>query len=439
MSQQNSATKATTTVLLSAVFVLTAFCLRYLLTVYLTNRLTPEFYGDFSIALRILSLVATVSLLGTSTSLHRYFSRYYREGQQQQAIDYLDWNLRFIMPPFLVSAGFGLVLFVVMLVLHVAGINALDNYHLAVYMFWIAPLAAICILLLSVLVGIGKTRLSTFMRNILRGLLFLVFFLVGIEVFDLARSTLFVVLAIFLVYLVILATQLFSLSNFIKPVFQGLTKKADNNVSASWRKLSLRLAYSNVIYLIVCSLDLLIVETIHPHEASVGYYAAVMVLTSLLPGIAATAYLTLRPDVSHLLDTDREQLRARLMRNNLICILLLLALSSILVVFGKPILAVFGSAYVHVYPVLLMSTLGILVICLTTPSTMLLAYSGNEKILMKVNTLELILLVVSGVVLTYFFSIMGMAVATLIAGGIKSTLFTIQCYQKTGIKALTII
>lgn len=78
------------------------YFIQYGLNVFLANHFSPEYYGEFSIAYRVLLLRATLTLLGTIVSLFRFFSPLQKNNDTVAMKRFLRWNLVFVGKAFLV-------------------------------------------------------------------------------------------------------------------------------------------------------------------------------------------------------------------------------------------------------------------------------------------------------------------------------------------------
>jgi O-antigen/teichoic acid export membrane protein len=433
-------------IIISTIFLMAGYLLRYSLNAFLAHHFPPAFYGDFSIATRVLILSATVTLLGTNSSVHRFFSSYLRDKDHVQVSQYLQWNLRFIFRAFIVCVAFGILLFLAMGLLHKLGIKDFATYHLAVYMLWVAPLAALTQLFFNLLIGTGKANLSNFISSLLRNVLMIIFYVTALLFLDVPVNNFLVITIAIIALLLINIVQVWFLSKDLGPTFFSIIKNTkqetnDNMDTSEWKKVSLKLAMSSLIYLIISSLDLIIVETVHPFEDDVGFYAAILMISGLIHLITATCYQSFRPIVNNLLKSAEGiiELKQKLRAANLVFFSLAGGTAILLIIFGHECLAIFGKNYVHVYPVLVISIVGMIFISCATSATILLSYSGGEKILLVINICELIVLIIAGVLLTWWLGIIGTAIATLIAGLTKSILFLTQTYRFTKIKALTFL
>jgi O-antigen/teichoic acid export membrane protein len=423
---------------------LLSYFLKYILNVYLANHFTPAYYGDFSLAIRILYLSASITLLGTNDATHHFFSKNIHEQKIDQAFSYLQWNFYFIFRAFIVCVMLGFLLFIVMSLLNYFHVKDFASYHLAIYMLWIAPASALVMLFFSFLVGVGKNRISNFISGVMRSFLLLAFFFITISFLNVGVSDFFVLIVVVSATFITLLTQAVILRETLGAKFVGLFKTMAQKpvlINPAWQNVSLNLARSSMIYLVIVTLDLFIVEIVLPDEASVGFYAAILTVSGIINVLASACYQTLRPIVSECLKSKQGMLRLKkkLGLTNLFFLIIGSICSILLIVFGEKILAHFGIKYIQVYSVLVISILTALIYSSGTSASILLMYSGDQKLPLIINTCELVLLVILGITLTYKYGIMGMAIASLVATSTKVLMLLFMVHKKLQLHALMII
>ena len=109
-----------------------------------------------------------------------------------------------------------------------------------------------------------------------------------------------------------------------------------------------------------------------------------------------------------------------------------------LIVFSKTFLGHFGLFYQQAQSVLLILTVGFSIGASVQPATAIIAYSGNEAVLLKISVTELTLIIVLGIIGTYFWGYVGTAIATAFTIIVKALAFHIAAYRKVGIKTFII-
>ncbi|OGV27727.1 MAG: hypothetical protein A3F18_00645 [Legionellales bacterium RIFCSPHIGHO2_12_FULL_37_14] len=416
---------------------------KYGLNVLLSHHLSPRRFGEFSIAIRVLGILSSVALLGTNVSARRFLSRFLQLNDEHSTKFYLQWNMRLIHSTFLLSVILGLTTYITMHLLHIWHFRNIQNYHMVIYMLWVAPIAALVALLDSYLLCADHTALSNFLNNIktafyiLVFFVFFIFFKAEVHVFMIS-VVLFVALSILLlieVYFITYKTPLLS-----QQILFALGAKEAPKVDDSWLGVSLRLALNNLMFLIVCTGDLFLVQFINPTGDAVAKYAVVLTIASALFVIPQNIYTAIKGKVSSLIDTKKgcaileEEIKS--LNRYSLAVILLIGLG--IIYFSSDLLGHFGRLYKEAEIPLLIVTFGFMIGAYAQGGIVLIAYSGNEKVATNVSLIELITLIVSGVILTYMYGILGTAFATSLAIITKTILFHIHCYRKLGIHSFAI-
>ena len=114
------------------------YAINFLFNAYLARNLAGGLYGDFRVGLNTLMLAGMFLMLGTTSSTRKYLSGFFREKNIQGSAAYIGWNIRIII---VASLIFLLIATGVVLAIHGKDIKALVNYHLALQMLILAPLA----------------------------------------------------------------------------------------------------------------------------------------------------------------------------------------------------------------------------------------------------------------------------------------------------------
>ncbi len=408
---------------------------------FLANHFSPEYYGEFSIAYRILLLSATLSLMGTSVSLFRFFSPLQKNNDTLAMKHFLRWNLFFVGKAFLICLGLSGLLFLGLLFLDKLGIKDFHSYHLAVYTLFLVPLFALFSLFSTYMISAGHSKLSSFLRICLRYILILFFFALGLDYLALAVTNWLVIGVLAVSIFIVLVCDMFSIRKKIGPLFiESLKLKASSKyvVDPEWSTVSFKLTFTTITFLCSMVIQLSIVGIFLPGKYT-GIFGAITLITTLLLYIPSAAYLSIKKEIVTAMKTTKDKLLlvARLRKANNIYLSISMLLVLLMIMFGKQILAHFGPVYVEGYTELCIMSVVQLIYSATASSTLFLAFCGEEKYVLYVNVLMLILLIVLCASLCYLFGFIGVAIGSLIAFSIKLVLFLYRVNKKLGIKALS--
>lgn len=416
---------------------------KYGFSLLLSNHLTPRRFGEFSISIRILGILTTLALLGTNISARRFLARFIQINDSNGTQTFIQWNMRVIHYSFFLCVSLGLITYVSMHVLHVWHVNSIQNYHMVLYMLWVAPVASLFALLNSYLLCADHTVFSNFLNNI-KNIFYTIIFLIFFIFFKAEVHVFTVSIVLFVAISILLLIEIFFIINKTPALSQHLFSSFSNpkppKVDKTWPGVSLRLALNNLMFLIVCTGDLFIVQLISPKEAAVAQYAAVLTIASAIFIIPQNLYAAIKSKISRLMDTEAGRYHLeqeiRILNRYTIAVILILGLN--IIFFSHTLLAYFGPIYIEAQIPLIIVTIGFMIGGYVQAGVMLISYSGNEKIAMQISIVELIALIIPGIILTYMYGIMGTSYATSFAIIIKAILFHVECYKKMGIRSFMV-
>ncbi|WP_133129707.1 polysaccharide biosynthesis C-terminal domain-containing protein [Legionella yabuuchiae] len=418
------------------------YALKFGLNIFLARHLTASLYGDYSVAIKLLTILITLSLFGTNIGANRFFVKYLQSDDKEMATNYLAWNVKLLGFTFLITFFIALLAFGIMLLLHYFNIKDINQYHLATYTLWLVPFAAIAKLLSSFLLSGNRILLSMLYNNPFKYLIEIVLFALVVIFIDPELNNTSIVIVLFVSFVLISIISNFSMNEEILQLLRlGIKKYKNINLSQmEWLQTSSRLISNNIIFAVTCSIDLIAVELFSSNEAHVGYYAAILTIISLLWLVPGSVYQGLKPQFTILLNDElgHQELQQKLNMTNLIAFILIVVLMLLIIFFGKSILAYFGPQYVQVYSELIVLIVATACSCLARIAPSLLVYAGYESIVLRWSIIELGLMVVLTMPATYWFDIKGTAFATAFVLILKPFFTILIARKKLGLRPLSI-
>ena len=174
------------------------FFIQFILGIFLARHLTESLYGDYNVAMRILSILVTLALYGTNIGANRFLAHYIRKHRAKSQTRYLAWNVKLLSITFLVSFIIAFIAFITMWSLHYLNIKHINHYHLAVYSLWLVPFFAFTIIINSYLVSSEHAQISTFYSKILKNTLTIALFLLIVLYIDPMLNNLSIILVLFI-------------------------------------------------------------------------------------------------------------------------------------------------------------------------------------------------------------------------------------------------
>lgn len=424
------------------VFSILSYLLKYLLNVFLARHLSEHAYGDFAVALRVLTIAATVMLLGTNVSARRFLARYLQIHHAAKVSHYVGWNLKIVSISAILALVVTLFMTLILFLLHAYHIKALDDYHLAVYLLWITPLVALTILLASYLLCANHYYLAVFFEKTGKYLFLLLYFFVAVIFLDMNLNNTLIITAFFIVFFVLLSLEIiYIISKTPQRLMVGVQKfwASDLSRQKKWTAVSFRLILNKIAFILLCAIDLIIVEIFSRQEAAVGHYAAMLAIVSFIWVPSENVYEFIKPKINHyLLKRNYKKLQEMITRANQVMFLMAGLVTFIIIIFAKEILSTFGSSFMSVAFPLMILAIANFIGCSAKPAANLLAYSNEEKTLLNLVLLQLGLVIILCSLGTYFYGIIGIVFALLITMIINTFLLSTYVKKLLPIRALKI-
>lgn len=429
--------------LILCAFALLAYLLKFGFNAFIAHHLSRAAYGDFSVGLQTFMLASALLLLGTGTAAKRFLSTFIKKHADAGVKNYVSWNLRLI---WVASFFFLLLLFIflaILLLVHLFDIKRIETYHIAIYLLFFSPVGASIVLITSYLQCNSNIYWANFLQNAARFVFLIPLLFVTIYFFNAALSTatlILIIIATFGLLLIVELAVLFLKAPTIAKHLMASYHHRPAEVDSAWKKTSLRLITSQIIFSILTVLDLYIVEIFSRNEHSVGEYAALLVVTGVSSSISGAICSFLAPLIAPNIDTNKPYLQKAINSAALINASANLLVIVLIGVFLKYVLSLFGAAYYNdtTVAVYLILSIGYYLRCLCTPAQQLLMYSGHEDLVMKVNMAELVMIVAAGIVLTMYYGIVGIAFTATVAMSCRAIVYIICANRKLGYRTIGI-
>lgn len=418
------------------------YLLKMLLNLFLARHLPANLYGDYSVAIRVLTILVTLSLFGTNIGVNRFFAKYLHLNERATATTYLAWNIKLLGITFLIAFILATASFSLMLALHYLNIQDLNQYYLAAYILWLVPFAAIGTLMASFVLTSNRILLSSFYKSPFKYLVELILFMIVVLYIDPELNNLSIIFVLFLSFILIIMISTLSISDEILILFrQGFKHSVSTSLSQKdWLKTSSSLIANNIIFTVSCTLDLFAVELFAAKQSHVGYYAAALSIVSILWLIPTNAYQGLKYRLAVLFAKDhREELQYRLNRINAIVFSVVIILILLIAFFANSILSYFGPEYVKAEQELIILAIASGIACIGHVAPVLLVFAGYENQVLKWSFIELLLMLILVFPATYYFDILGTAVSTAAIMLIKPIATVLIARKKLGLRPISIL
>ncbi len=416
-----------------------SYLFSFTINTIISQYLAPDVYGDFSIAYRSVFVISLLLLAGTNTSSVKYLSGYLNVKDYNGVNRFISWNLKLIIRTFAVSVIVFVLFYLILLILHIISIKNFTSYHYSVYAFWLAPFSAFYILLASYILSLKKNNTSMFFHKMATYLGLAIFLFVAIYFFEISVNYFIILLLLFITFCLIIIAELIFIKRIlakenIKVVLKTDNNRSNNGDSKKWMIDSINYTSVQVVFNLIFIIDLLIIEWIHPSEHSTGYYAAMLVVGNILWEAPRAITLFLAPRVTPLLrNKDYKELQGLINKVSLITIPTLLLLLLLIIMYSNYLLSLFGTMYSSVQIPLIVLCFGYFFGASSLTNARILMFLDSRKIL-SINISELIILIITGFILTYYFGLLGMSFSVLISSLIKAVLMFFNVKKRLPIK-----
>ncbi len=377
----------------------------YLFKIYLARVLGAEALGLYALGMTIIGFVGVFNGLGLPQAAVRFVALYNATNQYDELRGFLVRALGLLL-----AANVALGTFVVF-----AGPWVAQHfYHAPELRSYLGLFALIMILgALSTFFGqvlqgykdvSGRTIITNFIGTPLMMLLTigLVMMGMGLRGYILAQG---------------LAAALVLVLLFV--MVQKLSPKAVRRLAGSLPRLGPHVLSFGVAVFGMALLEFLLAQIdkvligFYINARQVGIYSVAMAIVAFVPVALQSVNQIFSPTIADLHARGEQELLGRLFQTLTKWILAFtLPLATVVMVFSKPLMRIFGPEFEAGWIVLAIGTLGQLVNCGTGSVGYLLLMSGNQKRLIKVQAAMTTVMVVLNVILIPQFGILGAALAT---------------------------
>jgi O-antigen/teichoic acid export membrane protein len=397
----------------------------YIAQIVLARWMGTFEYGIYVFVWTWVLILGSVSGLGFGVAAGRFVP----EHQEKKEPDLLRGFLRG-------SRAYGLAAGTVFAALGIAIILLLGD-KIESHFVWPLILALICLPFFAVTEtqdGIARTLdapgIALVPPYILRPLLLLALMILTHEAGLAATATVALLCAI-------VATWLTALVQFV-----ALARHLGRRVPAGprrfasryWLAASLPLFVADGAHVMLLNVDVLILAFFVPPD-QVGIYFAVtktLVLGAFV-AFAVGAAVAHRYAEYHV-SGDRERLQAFVLQSAQWTFWPTLAAVALMVLLGRPFLALFGPSFVEGYPLMLILSLGVLLRAAVGPTDRLLAVLGEQTVLARLILATLLVAIALHVLLVSLYGVTGAAIAVALTTLVEGGLLAWAAHRRLGLK-----
>lgn len=429
-------------VLILFVLGLVSYILRYALNVILAHHMSMQMFGDYGVAIGVLTGLTTLLLLGTNDTVRKYVPLYRENGETEKLRAFIKWNIKLVLLGFLV---YYLVIAAAVFIFFNGSLANLLYFHMAMYFLLMAPVAAVALLIIDYLLGEDRVVVSTFIDVVIRyGVLIVVALTVVYYVTDSFTNDIILAAWILVSILVIvlgLLPFILGKKNILEKVSTTLKARISAEDARLWYKDAAGLVILGTIYALGGYLDLYVVEGIGSNEEMVGLYVAILSITEFFFIFPSATSKYVIPHIGKMFGTADQQaeLQKKINNTNLFNVAIAVALAAGIIIFREPILGIFGPGYVAASLPLVVSVIAVTLNAIGDLPDQLLTYTGYENQVTLFIIAEIVTLIGLGSLLCYYFGLLGVCMGMLASMSLRLVLCFWLAKKKLPVKSLSII
>jgi O-antigen/teichoic acid export membrane protein len=421
---------------------LLSYILRYGLNVILAHHMNMAMFGDYGVAIGVLTGLTTLLLLGTNDTVRKYVPLYKENGETEKLHAFIKWNIKLVLLGFLV---YYLAIAAAVFLVFNGNLANLLYFHMAMYFLLMAPVAAIAMLIIDYLLGEDRVLFSTFLDVVIRYCVLIIVALTVVYYVSDSFTNEIVISAWILVSLLIIVLGLlpfvFKKKNILEKLSTTLKAKISAEDARIWYKDAAGLVILGTIYALGGYLDLYVVEGIGSNEEMVGLYVAILSITEFFFIFPSATSKYVIPHISKMFGTPDQQaeLQKRINNTNIINVGIAVVLAALIIIFREQVLGIFGPAYVAASLPLVVSVIAVTLNAIGDLPDQLLTYTGYENQVTLFIIAEIITLIGVGSLLCYYYGLLGVCMGMLASMSLRLVLCFWLARKKLPVKTLSII
>jgi len=352
---------------------LTNYVLMYWANIFLARHLDIGGFGDYSVAMSIVTLLSTLATLGLEKYALRIVSLYIERKNWPHLRGFWLFSLRTIVLFSILLMG--------LLSLWLGAFSPLHktDYHAVTIIYsGFLPVIALCLFLVEVITVYGVQILAFALYRFFLPAAFLLL-ITGLYTFQFQLTAVSAVLCFGIAWCLTLILMIIT-ARAASPRELRRTE-ANSKGWRWWLKKSLPLLISSLMMTVLTSVGIIILEVLHPSQAVVGTYAVVMKTAALISLIGTSTNRYYLPMLVVLLERrDQRGIKALLNKRMRLIAGFIVIFLSIVSVWGQEILDLFGSEFSQGYPALCISAAGAAFSTLFADSPYYLQFMGKNRL-----------------------------------------------------------
>ena len=424
--------------LLLLIIAIVGFVVQYSCNTLLARVYGPGMYGDISLGYNLLGLLVVVIPFGSYNAVIRFLAMYINTKKSVQSLSFLHWQRSLICDMGLILLGVTAIFFIFDLCSqHFFSYQTVVNQFLLAF-FLLAPVASIFKILQSYVFIEGKVALSLFFSRIML-VAIQILIIVAIKAFGYPFDLLSLYVIIFSDYLIAILILIWVLKKtiFISPIAKS---KQPAQTDPMWLKVSFNylvgFIYSYGVNSVAFTL-LKVMSRVNPviaseHQlAKLGVCLTITAVFFLLPAM----YNKVIPRLSSVVENNKvDEFNNQLKQISCQLLVLLLLVFFVVLIWGKAILAMFGSSYVSAYPVLMWLTMDGLFYAIFSFCYMSVPILGGSQMYSRLLRNTFFIFILLAALAIYFYSLYGLSILMFVIWIVPSLRIYFYIRKNTPIK-----
>lgn len=425
-----------------AIISMLAYLVNFVINLYLAHSLSTRYYGEFSVGIAFLTILTTISLLGTNITSKQHLRYYLAQKDKSGLQQFIHLNLRTVEVSYLITMFISLGILLLIMLLHFFKIKNIHQYHLFIYILIITPTSSLFYLIGSYISTLGHSVFYKFLQK--TKLLFMCLFIyAGTSIYLINPDTFFLATIIFLAFAILVTTETFFIRVYFPGFFKTLTEaiqaqKIKKNIYPS--KTSLLFTANNIIGLCIHHTGLFLLMFLSHQTSNVGIYAAILIITSSLLVLPENIYTDVQTKLYDLLQQPNgiKKISEIYKKINRLILFFSLTITIFIFTFSKQLLQFFGNDFIAYSLALKVQTIAWCFTAFSYPYINLLTYSNRPEVLLKIRVAVLLTIIGLGLILFQLFGITGIALSYCIPYFFSLIYAYIKTYQLLKFKAFLI-
>ncbi|QPK65678.1 lipopolysaccharide biosynthesis protein [Methylomonas sp. LL1] len=348
------------------------YALMYWANIFLARHLAIDEFDDYSVAISLVTLLSTLATLGLEKYALRGIALCIERENWPRLRGFLRFSIRAILLFSLLLMG------IISLGLESFLAWQQADFHIAIAVYTgFLPVIALCLFLIEAITVYGQQILALALYRFFLPALFLLL-VISLNDLRIAVTAVSAVLCFGIAWC--LTLLLMWITAHAASPSELRHAKTDTYRRRVWLKKSLPLLASSLMMTVLSSAGTIVLEILYPSQAVVGIYAVAMQTTALISLIGTSTNRYYLPMLVVLLERqDRQAIKMLLIKRLQLITGFVAVFLTMISIWGREILDLFGPAFSQGYWVLLITAVGTAFMTLFSDSLYYLQFMGRNR------------------------------------------------------------